>query len=115
VSEKTIFHKIMDRELPADIVYEDDKAIAFRDINPAAPVHILVVPKETIPRLEDAGESSQDILGHLLLVCNKVAESEGLTKNGYRVVINNGSHALQTVFQLHLHVLGGRAMSWPPG
>jgi histidine triad (HIT) family protein len=115
VSEKTIFHKIIDRELPADIVYEDEKSIAFRDINPAAPVHILVVPKTSIPKLEDADESHKEMLGHLLLVSNKVAESEGLTKNGYRVVINNGSHALQTVFQLHVHVLGGRAMSWPPG
>ncbi len=115
MSEKTIFHKIIDKELPADIVYEDDRAIAFRDINPAAPVHILVVPKVSIPKLEDADESHQDILGHLLLVSSKVAEAEGLKKNGYRVVINNGHHALQTVFQLHLHVIGGRAMSWPPG
>lgn len=115
MSEKTIFHKIIDRELPADIVYEDDKAIAFRDVNPVAPVHVLVVPKISIPKLENASESEKEVLGHLLLVANKVAESEGLTKNGYRVVINNGAHALQTVFQLHLHVLGGRAMGWPPG
>jgi histidine triad (HIT) family protein len=115
VSKNTIFHKIIEKELPADIVYEDDKVIAFRDINPACPVHILVVPKVTIPALEDADESHEGILGHMLLVCNKVAAAEGLTKNGYRVVINNGEHALQTVFQLHMHVLGGRAMSWPPG
>jgi histidine triad (HIT) family protein len=115
VSEKTIFHKIIDRELPADIVYEDEKAIAFRDINPAAPVHILVVPKVDIAMLQNAESTHQEVLGHLLLVSSKVAESEGLSKNGYRVVINNGAHALQTVFQLHLHVLGGRAMSWPPG
>jgi len=115
VSEKTIFQKIIDRELPAQIVYEDELSNAFKDINPAAHVHILVVPKIEIPKLEDATSENQEILGNLLLVSAKVAEAEGLKKNGYRVVINNGSHALQTVFQLHLHVLGGRMMSWPPG
>lgn len=115
MSTETIFHKIIAKELPADIVYEDDKSIAFRDINPACPTHILVVPKVTLSKLQNATEDHAEILGHLLLVCNKVAELEGLTKNGYRVVINNGDHALQTVGQLHLHVLGGRPMGWPPG
>lgn len=115
MSEETIFQKIISREIPATIVYEDDLSIAFKDINPAAPVHILVVPKESLPKLGDASTEHQNLLGHLLLVCNKVAESQGLLKNGYRIVINNGEHALQTVFQLHLHVIGGRVMGWPPG
>ncbi|HMO18541.1 MAG TPA: histidine triad nucleotide-binding protein [Oligoflexia bacterium] len=116
MAEKTIFHRIISRELPATIIFEDEISIAFKDINPAAPVHILVVPKSVdIPRLDTATEEHQNLLGHLLLVCNKVAKSEGLIKNGYRVVINNGDHALQTVSQLHLHVIGGRVMGWPPG
>ena len=110
----TIFGKIIRREIPADIVYEDDLALAFKDINPQAPTHILVIPKKAIPRVSDAVAEDRDLLGHLLLTVKKVAEEAGLT-NGYRVVINNGNDGGQTVDHLHLHILGGRPMKWPPG
>ena len=110
----TIFGKIIRREIPADIVYEDDLALAFRDITPQAPTHILVIPKTPIPKLADATEADQSLLGHLLLTVKKVAEQEGLT-NGYRVVINTGDDGGQTVFHLHLHLLAGRSLQWPPG
>ena len=110
----TIFGKVIRREIPADIVYEDDLALAFKDINPQAPIHILVIPKKPIPRVSDAVAEDGDLLGHLLLTVKKVAEEAGLT-NGYRVVINNGNDGGQTVDHLHLHILGGRPMKWPPG
>jgi histidine triad (HIT) family protein len=110
----TLFSKIIRREIPADIVYEDDLALAFRDIHPQAPVHILVIPKKTIPKLADAQPEDQALLGHLLLTAKTVAEQQGLT-DGYRVVINTGKDGGQTVYHLHLHILGGRAMGWPPG
>ncbi len=112
--QDTIFTKIIRREIPADIVYEDDMALAFRDINPQAPVHILVIPKKPIPKLADALPEDHALMGHLLLTAKRIAEEEGL-QNGYRVVINNGAEAGQTVFHLHLHILGGRQMQWPPG
>lgn len=111
---ETIFSKIIRREIPANIVYEDDLALAFKDINPQAPVHILVIPKKPIPQLAEAEADDQSILGHLLLTAKRVAQEAGLT-NGYRVVINNGVEAGQTVFHMHLHILGGREMHWPPG
>ena len=110
----TIFGKIIRREIPAHIVYEDDLALAFKDVNPQAPTHILVIPKKPIPRVSDAVAEDADLLGHLLLTVKKVAEEAGLT-NGYRVVINNGNDGGQTVDHLHLHILGGRPMKWPPG
>ncbi|AFZ45106.1 histidine triad (HIT) protein [Halothece sp. PCC 7418] len=110
----TIFSKIINREIPADIVYEDDRALAFNDINPQAPTHILVIPKKPIPQLASAEASDQDLLGHLLLIVKQVAADAGL-QNGYRVVLNNGSDGGQTVDHLHLHILGGRSMQWPPG
>ena len=110
----TIFQKIIRREIPADIVYEDELSLAFRDITPQAPVHILVIPKKPIPMLEEAVPEDQGVLGHLLLVAQKVAAQENLEK-GYRVVINNGEHGGQTVFHLHLHLLGARPLTWPPG
>ncbi len=110
----TIFGKIIRREIPADIVYEDDLALAFKDITPQAPTHILVIPKKPIPKLEDSAQSDQALLGHLLLTAKKVAADAGLS-NGYRVVINNGDDGGQTVYHLHLHVLGDRPMKWPPG
>jgi histidine triad (HIT) family protein len=110
----TIFGKIIRREIPADIVYEDNLALAFRDVNPQAPVHILVVPKEAIAKLSDAESQNHALMGHLLLTVKRVAEQEGLT-NGYRVVINDGEDGGQTVHHLHLHILGGRPMAWPPG
>lgn len=110
----TIFGKIIRREIPATIVYEDDLALAFKDVQPQAPTHILVIPKQPIPRLSDSTEADQSLLGHLLLTVKKVAEQAGL-KNGYRVVINNGDDGGQSVDHLHFHILGDRQMQWPPG
>jgi len=109
----TIFHKIIKREIPAEILYEDDECIAIKDIVGVAPVHFLVIPKESIDMLSKAEKKQQMLLGHLLLVANKVAKEQEL--NGYRVVINSGSEGGQTVFQLHIHVIGGRKLEWPPG
>ncbi len=114
MAQETIFSKIIQRQIPADIVYEDDLALAFKDVNPQAPVHILVIPKRPITKLEDAEPQDQDLLGHLLLTAKNVAQQAGLTK-GYRVVINNGVDGGQTVDHLHLHILGSRQMNWPPG
>ncbi len=113
-NQETIFSKIIRREIPANIIYEDDLALAFTDINPQAPVHILVIPKKPIPKLADAESDDNALLGHLLLTAKRVAEQAGLT-NGYRLVINTGPDGGQTVYHLHLHILGGRHMTWPPG
>jgi histidine triad (HIT) family protein len=113
-TQETIFSKIISREIPADIVYEDDLALAFKDVHPQAPIHILVIPKQPIPKLADATPEDHALMGHLLLTVKRVAEQAGLS-NGYRVVINNGSDGGQTVDHLHLHILGGRHMKWPPG
>lgn len=110
----TIFGKIIRREIPADLVYEDDLTLAFRDINPQAPTHILLIPKKPIPRLSEATAEDEALLGHLLWTVKKVAEKVGLN-NGYRIVINNGADGGQTVDHLHLHILGDRQMQWPPG
>ncbi|MGB2247313.1 MAG: histidine triad nucleotide-binding protein [Alcanivorax sediminis] len=109
----TLFSKIIDREIPADIIFEDDQCLAFRDINPQAPTHFLVIPKKPIPKLSDAVAEDQALLGHLLLVASQVAKQEGL--DDFRLNVNNGAGASQTVFHLHVHVLGGRPFSWPPG
>jgi len=114
MSSDTIFGKIIRREISADIVYEDDDALAFRDINPQAPVHVLVVPKKPIPKLSQASDEDQALLGHLLLVARRVAQQEGL-ESGYRVVTNDGAQGGQTVEHLHFHIMGGRALQWPPG
>jgi len=110
---KTIFEKIIDREIPAKIVYEDDEACAFHDINPQAPVHILIVPKKPIATLADVAETDAAMVGRLVHRAARIAEQEGL--KDYRFVVNNGAGAGQTVFHLHLHILGGRAFGWPPG
>jgi histidine triad (HIT) family protein len=110
----TIFEKIAKKEIPAKIVWEDDDAIAFHDVNPQAPVHVLIVPKKVIPRLADASEKDRAVLGKLLLVAAEVAKKLDL-KNGYRVVINNGPDAGESVPHLHVHLLGKRALAWPPG
>jgi histidine triad (HIT) family protein len=112
---KTLFEKIAAREIPADIVYEDDIVLALRDIRPAAPTHVLIVPKKPIPRIAEAKPEDQAILGHLLVKAAEVARKLNLDQDGFRLVINNGAHAGETVPHLHLHILGGRAMSWPPG
>lgn len=114
MSEDTIFSKIIRKEIPADIVYEDDLCLAFRDISPQAPTHILVIPKKPIPKLSDAVVEDKELLGHMLLTVKEIADTEGLS-NGYRVVINTGQEAGQTVFHIHIHLLGGRSLAWPPG
>jgi len=111
----TVFEKIIARELPAKIIKEDDTLIAFHDRNPQAPVHVLVVPKRPIPRIAAAGPEDAALLGSLLLTAQKIAKELGITDSGYRIVINNGSHAGETVPHLHVHVLGGRPFRWPPG
>jgi histidine triad (HIT) family protein len=110
----TIFQKIIAREIPAIVVWEDEDAIAFHDVNPQAPVHVLIVPKKVIPRLAEATESDRAALGKLLLVAADLAKKLGLT-GGYRVVINNGPDAGESVPHLHVHLLGKRALGWPPG
>ena len=111
---KTLFEKIIAREIPADIVYEDDLVAAFRDINPKAPVHVLIVPKKAIPRIAEASTDDQRLLGNLLLKAAEVAAKLGL-KNGYRLVINSGPDGGESVPHLHCHILGGRPLGWPPG
>ncbi len=111
---KTLFEKIAAREIPAQIVFEDDLVLAFRDINPAAPAHVLIVPKQPIPRIGEATADDQKLLGHLLLKAAEVAKQLDL-KNGYRLVINNGADGGETVPHLHVHILGGRHLAWPPG
>ena len=110
----TLFEKIIAREIPANIVFEDDLCLAFRDIAPQAPTHILVVPKKPIPRVSAASLEDEGLLGHLLLTAAKIAKTENLA-DGFRIVINNGSHGGETVPHLHVHLLGGRHLTWPPG
>lgn len=110
----TIFAQIINRQIPADIVYEDEACLAFRDVNPQAPVHILVIPKQPIARLVEAGADDQALLGRLLLTANQVAREQGVG-DAFRLVVNNGAEAGQSVFHLHLHILGGRPFTWPPG
>jgi histidine triad (HIT) family protein len=111
---KTIFKRIIDKEIPAKLIYEDEQCIAFHDINPQAPTHVLVIPKQEITGVAAIEPSDEALVGHLLYVVRKLAEQLGLA-TGYRVVINNGLDAGQTVDHLHLHLLGGRDLSWPPG
>jgi len=111
----TLFEKIIAREIPAKIVFEDDDVIAFHDVNPQAPVHALIVPKRVIPRLAQANESDQALLGKLILTAMKVARDLGISESGYRVVINSGPDAGESVPHLHVHLLGKRALTWPPG
>ena len=111
----TLFQKIIDRQIPADIVYEDDFTLAFRDIAPQAPVHVLVVPKKALVNVAHAGDEDGGLLGRLLLSARNVARKEGIAADGFRLVINNGDAAGQTVDHLHIHVLGGRSLTWPPG
>ncbi|MBX6419639.1 MAG: histidine triad nucleotide-binding protein [Sinobacteraceae bacterium] len=113
-SPKTLFQKIIDRELPGSFVYEDEQCVVIKDINPGAPLHLLVIPRKPIPRLSDATPEDQALLGHLLLVASQVAREAGCGE-AFRVAINNGAGAGQSVFHLHLHVLAGRPLKWPPG
>lgn len=110
----TIFGKIIRREIPVDIVYEDELCLAFRDVNPQAPTHVLIVPKKEIARLADAKPEDQALLGHLMLAAVKVARELGVDES-FRVAVNNGAEAGQSVYHLHLHLLAGRKFRWPPG
>lgn len=114
MSPKTVFKKIIDREIPADIVYEDQYCLAFKDIHPQAPVHIIVVPKKEIPNLESLQEEDAELMGRLLLAMQRIAEQLGIN-SGYRVVLNNGRDAGQEVAHVHFHMLAGRTFGWPPG
>jgi histidine triad (HIT) family protein len=111
----TIFSKIVRREIPADIVYEDDDVLAFRDLNPQAPVHVLFIPRRAVATLDDAVATDAELLGKLLLACAGYARQQGFSEQGYRTVINCNSDGGQTVFHLHVHLLAGRRMAWPPG
>lgn len=110
-----IFCKIIDKKIPAKIVYEDDQALAFEDINPQAPVHTLVIPKKHIPTLLDIKEKDNSLIGHLLKIVNKIAIDKGIAERGFRVVTNCNYESGQTVYHIHFHILGGRQMHWPPG
>ena len=110
-----IFCRVVAGEVRADVIFQDDRCVAFRDINPQAPVHVLVIPREHIESLDDAGRGDEAVLGHILRVAARVANDEGLTESGFRTIINTGAGAGQSVLHLHLHVLGGRQMTWPPG
>ena len=111
---KTLFEKIIDREIPADIIFEDELSIVIKDISPQAPTHLLIIPKKVIPKLSDSTAEDQSILGHLMLVAGQIADQIGLDET-FRLVVNNGAKAGQSVFHLHLHLLSGRPLNWPPG
>ena len=111
----TIFEKIIQREIPADIVYETEHVLAFRDINPQAPTHVLVIPKEPISTVAEVESHHEELMGKLMVAAAEVARIEGVDKTGYRLVVNHGNDGGQTVFHLHMHVIGGRKLSWPPG
>ena len=110
-----LFCKIVQKTIPAKIVHEDDRSLAFDDINPQAPVHTLIIPKQHVSAVQDCPDQAFDLLTHLLVTCTKVAKQKGLSESGYRIVTNTGRDAGQTVFHLHFHVLGGRHLGWPPG
>jgi histidine triad (HIT) family protein len=112
---ETIFSKIIRGEIPCNKVYEDDRVLAFRDIKPQAPVHILIIPKEPIATVNDLQEHHRDLAGHLVLTAARIARAEGLAEDGYRLVFNCNANGGQEVYHIHLHLLGGRPMGWPPG
>lgn len=115
MSDMTLFDRILAGEIPSDKVYEDEDVFAFRDISPQAPVHVLVIPKRKVPRFDQLTTQSADVVGRLFQGAAKVARELGLAENGYRIVVNNGEHAQQTVEYIHVHILGGRPLNWPPG
>ena len=111
----TIFSKIINKEIHADILFENDKILAFRDISPQAPVHFLVIPKKEIRTINDINEEDKSLIGELFIVAKEIAKKEGIAENGYRTIFNCNEHGGQTVYHIHLHVLGGRRLEWPPG
>ena len=115
MSEDCLFCKIVARDIPADIIYESESAIAFRDINPQAPTHVLVIPRQHIATINDLDEADRSLVGDLYLAAQQIAAEEGIAESGYRAVMNCNEGAGQSVFHIHLHVLGGRALTWPPG
>jgi histidine triad (HIT) family protein len=110
-----LFCKIVNKEIPAELIFEDDGIVAFNDINPQAPVHILIIPKEHFASLNDIPEEKKDLMGHILLRARRIAQNLGIQEKGYRVVLNTGKESGQEVFHIHFHLLGGRRMTWPPG
>jgi histidine triad (HIT) family protein len=115
MSEKTLFEKIIAGEIPSDVVYEDDLCFCFRDISPQAPVHLLLIPKKPIPRIAEATSGDLELLGHMMTKVGEIARAEGFAEDGFRAVINNGVHGGEAVPHLHLHILAGRQLQWPPG
>ena len=113
--QSCLFCRIAAKEIPGDFAHEDDRAVVIRDLNPQAPTHLLVIPRDHLESLDDASQRDEALLGHLLRVAARVANAAGLAEDGYRTVINTGAGAGQSVFHLHVHVLGGRPMNWPPG
>ena len=111
----TIFSKIINKEIHADILFENDKILAFRDISPQAPVHFLVIPKKEIRTINDINEKDKSLIGELFIVAKEIAKKEGISEKGYRTIFNCNEHGGQTVYHIHLHVLGGRQLEWPPG
>lgn len=109
-----LFCKIINKDIPAQVIYEDDQIIAFNDINPQAPLHFLVIPKKHISTLNDIKEDDRELLGHMVMTAGKIAKDQGIAQDGYRTVFNCNNHGGQTVYHIHLHVLGGKAMGWPP-
>ena len=112
---ETIFDKIISGKIQSDIVYEDSEVLAFRDISPQAPTHILIIPRNNIPTINDLEQKDSELIGKLVLTAKKIAEQEKISKSGYRLVFNCNEHAGQTVFHIHLHLIGGRKLEWPPG
>jgi len=113
--EDCLFCKIVNNEIPAELIFEDDRIVAFNDINPQAPIHILIIPKEHFASLNDIPEEKKDLLGHILLRARQIAQNLGIRENGYRIVLNTAKDSGQDVFHIHFHLLGGRRMTWPPG
>tara|TARA_Y100000768_G_C23512668_1_gene466677 strand:+ start:106 stop:447 length:342 start_codon:yes stop_codon:yes gene_type:complete len=111
---KTLFEKIIDKEIPAEIIFEDEIAIVIKDINPQAPTHLLIIPKKVIPKLSDSSDDDKNVLGHLMLIARDISTELGLDET-FRLVVNNGAKAGQSVFHLHIHLLSGRPLNWPPG
>ena len=115
MEEETIFSQIMAKKKPAEIIYEDDEVVAFKDINPQAPVHVLIVPRKPIPKLTDADESDTAMLGKMVMIARKIAKDFNLDQDGFRLLMNQGKNGGQTIYHLHFHLLGGRRLMWPPG